>query len=210
MLTTKRIQNYSNLETESVRGGVDLLERNSNYSAHNSTYVNDENISEVRDRMQKNLDKILNYDKFQGEEVASVSVDSKEKVDEVVASTVALDVQEDDITPTSTTMQFGDANIDQIYNDMNRSQKKEAGYHLNAKGRLVVVLYALVVTVILALIALNTGVLADMKSAKVEQLNTIEQLQNSFNAQIEQLENISSKDYVIDKAINDLGMTWAN
>ena len=207
MLTTKRIQNYGNLETDSVRGGVDLLERTSN---NNSTYVNDENISEVRDRMQKNLDKILNYDKFQQEEVASVSINSAEKVDEVVASTVALDIQEDDITPTSTTMQFGDANIDQIYNDMNRSHKKEAGYHLNAKGRLVVVLYALVVTVILALIALNTGVLADMKSAKLEQLTTIEQLQTSYSAQIAEIENISSKEYVIDKAINDLGMNWAN
>ncbi len=210
MLTTKRIQNYSNLETESVRGGVGLLERNSDYSAHNSTYVNDEDISNVREKMQKNLDKILNYDKFQQEEVASVSADSLEKVEEVVASTVALDVQEDDITPTSTTMQFGDANIDQIYNDLRHSQKKEAGYHLNSKGRLVVVLYALVVTVILALIALNTGVLADMKSVKVEKMATIEQLQSSYNAQIEELENISSKEYVIDKAINDLGMTWAN
>ena len=210
MLTTKRVQNYSNLETESVRGGVDLLERNSTCAEQNSTYVNDDNISEVRDRMQKNLDKILNYDKFQQEEVASVSVDSTQKVEQVVSSTVALDVQDDDITPTSTTMQFGDANIDQIYNDMKQSQKKEASYRLNAKGRLVVVLYALVVTVILALIALNTGVLADMKGVKAEQMLKIEQLQTSYNAQLEELETISSKDYVIDKALNDLGMTWAN
>jgi hypothetical protein len=145
---------------------------------------------------------LLNYDRYS--EVVEDSVETPvEDASALLSEPVAT--KDEDIRPTTTTMQFGDADSDQIYNEMYREEKESSGYKLNGKGRLVVVLYALAVTVILALIIINTGVLARLggaKEAKVAELNgKIEQYQELTS----NIESISGNEYVIGKA-EELGM----
>ena len=83
---------------------------------------------------------------------------------------------------------------------------EETSYHLNAKGKIAVVLYSLVVTVILALIVLNTGVLASF-SAKESAMNaSLNQKVMEYNQVMSNIDNISSPDYIIDIAQNQYGM----
>lgn len=197
MVTTRRSSDIVNTYDNGTRGGVGLLERPSAYSAPAETAPKiSETESQAKERMQKNLDKLLNYDRYSEQQVVDQAV---APVDESFA--------DEDIRPTSTTMQFGD-DIDQIREEMHQAAvvEEHSSYRLNNKGKLVMVLYAIAVTVILALIILNTGVLAslsDTASAKSAELNAaIEE----YNAVQTQIENISSSDYIIDVAENDYGM----
>lgn len=191
-------------------GGVDVLERKP--TASRNEFVNiskEETVDEARERMRGNLNMLLNYDRYSEEIVDSVATPVIEEVPVEVAEQVSVvepvNLQDEDIRPTSTTMQFGDGDVDQMYNEMRKEEHEESSYHLNGKGKLVVVLYALAVTVILALIIINTGILASLSGAKqaktVELNNKIEQYQQ-LSANIE---DISSNDYIIGQA-EELGM----
>ena len=202
MVITRRTTETVNSahDNSSKNGGVALLEK----PVMQAEPVKVENKAQVNtadaERMQKNLYKLLNYDRF-SEEVQDVQEEKP----------VVSALSDEDIRPTSTTMQFGDDSIDQIREEMRqRKVEEETSYHLNAKGKIAVVLYSLVVAVILALIVLNTGVLATMSNES----NNITQ---ELNAQIEQynaiqaeIDNISNPDYVIDIAQNKYGMVKGN
>lgn len=201
MVTTRRTSTNetSSVLERSTSGGIGVLERTT--PAINE-FVNS-NYQETPDqefaRMRGNLDKLLNYDRYSEVVEDSTATPVVEEAVAVTAEPVAS--QDEDIRPTTTTMQFGDADPDQIYNEMHRGEKEESGYKLNGKGKLVVVLYALAVTVILALIIINTGVLARLsgeKEARVAELNgKIEQYQQ-LSADID---SISGDEYVVEQAI---------
>ena len=196
MITTRRSAESMTSLDHDRNGGVALLERpivNEVVSP-----IKEENLEEARERMQRNLDKLLNYDR-----AADQVEENNVKIQEIVDSTM----QDDDIRPTSTTMQFGDGDIDQMYKEMNRAESTaKESYHLNTKGKLVIVLYSLAVMVILALIAINTGMLATLsgtQEAKTAELNAkIAQ----YNVLQEEIESISSNEYVINQAETVLDM----
>lgn len=205
MVTTRRASTEitNSAYDRGTAGGVDVLERKA-FSQTNevASVAQEETIDEARARMRGNLDMLLNYDRYSEQVVDSVEAPMLDEAR--VAEPV--DIQDEDIRPTSTTMQFGDGDVDQIYNEIQRDNKEEtSSYRLNGKGKLVVVLYALAVTVILALIIINTGVLASLsgtREAKATELNTkIEQYQQ-LSANIE---DISTNDYIIEQA-EELGM----
>ena len=205
MVTTRRASTEitNSAYDRGTAGGVDVLERKA-FSQTNevASVAQEETIDEARARMRGNLDMLLNYDRYTEQVVDSVEAPILDEAR--VAEPV--DIQDEDIRPTSTTMQFGDGDVDQIYNEIQRDNKEEtSSYRLNGKGKLVVVLYALAVTVILALIIINTGVLASLsgtREAKATELNTkIEQYQQ-LSANIE---DISTNDYIIEQA-EELGM----
>ena len=75
-----------------------------------------------------------------------------------------LNSSEEDFRPTSTTMQFGDDNIEELREEMRKSEEEIQGYHLNSKGKIAVIIYSMVITVIFALIILNTGLLARLSA----------------------------------------------
>lgn len=197
MVTTRRV---STNETTSVldrstSGGVGVLER----TRPTVNLEREETVDEARARMRGNLDMLLNYDRYS--ETVVDNVDSPVIEDNCAVVNDELDLQDEDIRPTSTTMQFGDADSEQIYNEMHREEEKSSNsYKLNGKGKLVLVLYSLAVTVILALIIINTGVLAKLsgaKEAKVAELNgKIEQYQQLAS----EIESISGDQYVIEQA----------
>ncbi|MBQ6979479.1 MAG: hypothetical protein IJQ07_02425 [Clostridia bacterium] len=200
MITTRR---SNGLQTESTRGGLDLLEREAvNYEQTAPERV--ESMDEAKARMQRNLDKLLNYDRYSEMEAEkSAVIEDAPQIREAAYS-------DEDIRPTTTTTQFIDGDP-QIFNDAAKSKSDEhVGYKLNAKGKVVVVLYALVVAVILALITLNTGVLRTLSA----DVNSLSATYAAKTAAIEQqnaiIAEISSPSHISEIAENQLGMVLGN
>lgn len=181
MVTTRRsTEQTSAYETSSANGGVQLLERPVAYTAPQQTETQDQ----AKERMQKNLDKLLNYDRYSEQEVSQQLV--KEETS----------VAEEDIRPTSTTMQFGE-DIDQIREEMRLAgEKEEEVYKLNEKGRVVAILYSLAVTIILALIILNTGVLASLSNKSAQKAAELDKVVAEYNTIQTQIDQVSSDEYV--------------
>jgi len=198
MLTARRSNESTNnaYSTSSKSAGVQVLESPETYEEKNSatTVMSDNAAAE----MHKNLEKLLNYDRY-----------SAEMQEEVVSESamVVSDISEEDIRPTSTTMQFGE-DIDVIREEMSKSKEEdeEHSYRLNNKGRVVLALYAVVVSVIMALIIINTGVLSNLSE---ETASRSAELNEAMNRHVEiqtEIEHMSSDEYIIDKAVNEMGM----
>ena len=136
------------------------------------------------------------------EEINSAKPAVKESI---AVENVVSNVSEDDIRPTSTTMQFGE-DIDSIREEMNMAkQNEEQTYRLNNKGRVVVVLYSLIVAVVMALIVLNSGVLSNLSNKnelKAQELN--EAMQTYAQVQMD-IDRISSEENIHERAV-ELGM----
>lgn len=173
--------------------------------------------------MQKNLDKLLNYDRYSEatEDVGVADVvdaPSEERAESVVysepdenivsASEMGADViSDDDIRPTSTTMQFGEGNAEPVLNDMAKQKEEQhESYRLNAKGKFVVALYAVAVALILTLIVLNTGVLAVLSRSNSEYSAALSAKIEEYNAVVKEIDAASSVDYIIDVAEKEFGM----
>lgn len=203
MVTARRSTDVISSAYEPAVGGIDVLERPRNYEQANVQPAVKTDYSEEEARRRNNLDKLLNYDRYT-EQVADVA----QTVADVVIE--KNNINDEDIRPTSTTMQFGE-DIDQITKEMNRKEtESQEGYQFTKKGKVAVMLYALVVTVILALIVLNTGVLATLSNQsaqKAEQLNaTIEK----YDALQQEIASITDSDYILDVAQNQYGMVKGN
>lgn len=196
MLTARRSNESTNnaYSTSSKSAGVQVLERPETYEEKNSAtpVISDNAAAE----MHKNLEKLLNYDRY-----------SAEMQEEVVSESamVVSDISEEDIRPTSTTMQFGE-DIDVIREEMSKSKEdEEHSYRLNNKGRVVLALYAVVVSVIMALIIINTGVLSNLSE---ETASRSAELNEAMNRHVEiqtEIEHMSSDEYIKGKA-NEMGM----
>lgn len=200
MITTRRSNGFDT--TESARGGVDVLERRASINTETAP-EREESMEETKARMQRNLDRLLNYDRYsemEAEETAVIADAPTEEKTETVA------MSDEDIRPTTTTTQFIDGDP-QIFNDAEKSkEERKSAYRLNAKGKLVVVLYALVVMVILALIVLNTGVLKSL-SKDIATLDESYRAQAAaVSAQAAEIAEISSDAYIARFAESELGM----
>lgn len=200
MITTRRSNGFDTMEQ--ARGGVDVLERRA--SLQNEAPVEHEkSIEERRAEMRSNLNRLLNYDRYSEIEAEETSAVQNAPIEEK-KETVAM--SDDDIRPTTTTTQFIDGDP-QIFNDAAKSrEERKSAYKLNAKGKLVLVMYALVVTVILALIILNTGVLKTL-SRDIAALDASYKAQaEAVSAQATEIAEISSDAHISQIAENELGM----
>ena len=181
----------------SLYGGVAVLERE-----ETKQVVSNEALEDAKIRMRQNLDKLLNYDKVEEYDVA---VAEPEVLETPVVSEISL--SEEDIRPTSTTMQFGDGNIDQMYNEMKVEKTEEKkSYVLSAKGKLALVLYSLAVIVIMALIVINTGVLASLSLNNTTKTEQLASLQGQYTELSGKIADISNNEHVIEVATNEFGM----
>ena len=199
MVTTRRSSEGMNnsFENATNKGGVGLLERNETY-AQQEVEVSSNDAQAER---LSNLQKLLNYDRF-----------TEENMQQTIVEDVVTDFADEDIRPTSTTMQFGDDNLEQIREDMKSTATvvdEEVSYTLNTKGKLALILYSLVVTVILALIVLNTGILSRLSATETAMANTVNAKATEYSAIMNEIDNISSPEHVIDAAQN-LGMNKGN
>ena len=201
MVTTKRSDNSVNSFYSQSSVGVGLLERNAPVSYDD--YVSDnvtreESLAETKARMRRNLDMLLNYDK------ASAAVATEEKIEEQQVVVNEASLQEEDIRPTGTTMQFGDIDIDQIRAEMRTEEKEKRQYRLSGKGKMAIVLYALTVVVVLALIILNTGVLNSLNKQNIQSMSTVSQLETEIASLNSEIQNYN--DDFVSKTAEDWGM----
>lgn len=203
MVTARRSSETANTyENTSSAGGVGVLEKPRAYSAPVTTNAPEkqESSDAARERMQKNLDRLLNYDRYSAQKL-------DEPVQEEVAVAEVKDFSDEDIRPTSTTMQFGD-DIDQIREEMRQASviEDDTSYRLNNKGKLAVILYSLAVTIILALIVINTGVLASLNSSATAMTSELNSAMARYQEVQTEIESISNSNYIIDIAENQYGM----
>ena len=198
MITTLRqTENIKINETKNY-SNVDLLEKNTQQN------IIDENLEKTQDarlRMKQNLAKLLNYDKY--EEVEEQNVQASATVVENETSSYS----DEDIRPSSTTMQFGEEGTDTVFQDMHR-QREEArsNYHLNKKGKLIVFLYSLTVAVILALIILNTGLLTNLNTTNMAKAQELSEQIEIHNSLVEQSNVATAPETIIDIAENQYNM----
>ncbi len=215
MVTTRRDEKTSTYY-ESQRGSaIDLLERKvPSYSAITEE-KSEESFEEAKERMQKNLDKLLNYDRYTEsgyvQDIEMASVVTPETTPTAIEVEAPVAFSEEDIKPTSTTLQFGDGEVDKVYDDMQKQKESQKStYRLNGAGKLVVVLYSLAVTVILALIILNTGVLASLRSGNEAKAAILSEKVAEYQMLSEKIDAVSSNERVIDIAENEYGMVKGN
>ena len=205
MVTTRRSSEYANssYEPRMATAGVGVLDRPERLEEKYSTAVTvGDNTQEAEER-RRNLDKLLNYDRYT--EQASV-VEEKEVEQATIVNSSSL--SDEDIRPTSTTLQFGDGNGEKLLKDLNVSHEVSdtKSYRLSSKGRLVVVLYSLIVAVVLAFVIVNTGILASLDTSAANKSAELDTAINEYNVVQERVDSISNDDYVIDVAENELGM----
>jgi len=203
MVITRRSSEENTIKGETrVLGGIGVLERPNTYE----DFVADKPAKEVNLEAEqalrrKNLENLLNYDRYSAQMEEEQVVSEVEEVQEVSAV-----LSDEDIRPTSTTMQFGE-DIDQIRHEINeRKSSEQVSARLNNRGKLAVTLYALVVTVILALIVLNTGVLAKLSNINQAKAVELNETIAKYNALQEEIASISNSDYIVDVAQNEFGM----
>lgn len=198
MITTRRSVNGVN-ETlyENSNGGLGLLERESITNEKN-VEVFDE--ASNRERMQKNLYNLLNYDRF------SENMKVEEKVEEVEETKNQVYASSDeDITPTSTTMQFGDIDANTMHNEM-QIEESDTSYKLNKKGKLVIALYSVCIAVVMALIIINAGVIAMLSSKQASLNGELQQVMAEFNEAKAEAEYAMSEENIINLAENYYNM----
>ena len=210
MVTTKRATNetYASVFSSSNNSNVQLLERPVTKSYNTDSLPVTETLEETKARMQRNLDRLLNYDRYAEE--AKTEEATKESTEVAEQKTVENHVDED-IRPSSTTMQFGDADLDEMYKEMNKAENSAStSYKLNLRGKIVVAVYAFVVALIFALIVVNTGVLTVLTNTNTVKTDKLNQKQSEYSALMNEIDSISSNEYVINVAENDFGMVKGN
>ena len=242
MITTRRSDEIAGNAAQSV-SAVDLLERKSPvaFNDYDNAQTREENLEEAKLRMQRNLDRLLNYEKYGNDDVstdfasdyteAAADVDSATQAYQSAtnqaysvsqayapAEETAFDANttydenvvtatDDDIRPTTTTMQFGEGDAEPVFDDMQRQKQEQSeSYRLNGKGKLVVALYAIAVALILTLIVLNTGVLAVLTKNNAETVAKLSEKVAEYNSVVEEINAASAEEYIADIAENVFGM----
>ena len=199
---------------QGLRSTTEVLEKEDAYAYYEQPAENMEVYTELKDkeRMSKNLAYILNYESYAGQ------VTEVEQAPEVTAETVTEVVDEakvmsdEDLMPTSTTLQFGDGQADVILNDLRKETEVKAvsntqsKYRLSASGKVLVTLYAIVVATIIALIVVNTSILSGLRTTVANKQAVLNGVMTEYAEASARLDEISSDQHVIDIVENEYNM----
>ena len=219
MITTRRSQS----EITNERTNVATLEREvptsfNEYLVKDAVNEADDLKVSERARISQNLDLLMNYEKYldQKEEPVKAEAPVKAKAEAPAAPYFAperaqtVEIPEktaaaEDLKPSSTTMQFTETDMDTLYQDLQQEEESK-GYYLNAKGKLMIALYALVVVAIMALIIINTSVLSALNLSFREKSENLAALQSRYEEMNRELDDISSDEHVIEIAEDEYNM----
>ena len=219
MITTRRSQS----EITNERTNVATLEREvptsfNEYLVKDAVNEADDLKVSERARISQNLDLLMNYEKYldQKEEPVKAEAPVKAKAEAPAAPYFAperaqtVEIPEktaaaEDLKPSSTTMQFTETDMDTLYQDLQQEEESK-GYYLNAKGKLMIALYALVVVAIMALIIINTSVLFALNLSFREKSENLAALQSRYEEMNRELDEISSDEHVIEIAEDEYNM----
>ena len=147
-----------------------------------------------------NFDRILHYEDYIGKD--------KEAVSESVAAETVVNstASEEDTRPSSTTMQFGTADVQELFSDLKRGTAQEVKSTSGTKLKVFVAVYTVIITAILALIVMNTGLLARLKAVNVEKAQELSSLIGEYERVYEEYELVSSDENVINEATETYNM----
>ena len=201
MIQTKRTESNTSSYYQNT-SSVAVLDRPVENTAVQAP-VQEETIEQANIRMRENLQKLLNYDRYEAiQDSVVVEETPVEEVAVVVETTT--DCLDEDIRPTSTTMQFGDDADTDIRNEVKTGATEQTKtFGLSKKGKVIIALYSVVVALIFALIIVNSAVLSSLRSdiaAKEAQLSAITNEYQLSESRLQELEN-----QVAEKA-EELGM----
>ncbi|MBR2384999.1 MAG: hypothetical protein IKA99_05295 [Clostridia bacterium] len=115
----------------------------------------------------------------------------------------------EDIMPSSTTMQFDKENAE-VYEDLKLKNKNkvEKNYKINSKAKLLVAVYSLVVATILSLIVINSRMLKNLDNSIDNYSSQVTTLNQEYSAVMDELGNVMSDETIIEKAV-EMGMEKA-
>ena len=213
MVTTRRegavISDITRSEAKSRLG---LLERTQPVSFNEVSEP--EETTETRNaNMSKNFDMLLNYEKYIEEakqkELEDQRIREMTAAAQETARTQTIEkenVNTEDITPSSTTMQFGVEDVANLYSDMKEEEKENTRPRINARGKLLLAVYTIVVATILALIIINTSVLSSLRNNNAAAEARLNELRNNYTQVTEKLNEVSSDEHVIDVATGEYNM----
>lgn len=151
------------------------------YNNGNAGYHNDMNVGlaekEQADTIKSNLDKILHYERYRGENKENtVSVPEKQAENRNVYSSAAATAERpriahpeeetEDLRPSSTTMQFGSDEENDVYEEVDYAKEThKEEFRLSSKGKVLIAIYSLVVAIILSLIIINSRMLKSLDNS---------------------------------------------
>lgn len=194
-MTRESIFSANGVYTEGVTGGTATLDR----AVRAQEVAPKDDRAEEVERRRKNLERLLHYEVYEERDVTEETT--------VVSQTTAPEasVNDEDIRPSTTTMQFGDGEVEEMFNEMPSETEEKSSYKLTLRGKVAIALYSVAVVIIMALIVLNTGVLAKLSSStEIAQAEL-----NALSAQVEvqqaEIASISDDAYVLESA-QKLGM----
>lgn len=226
MITTRRETTSEEMTRSEARSRLGLLERTEPRSFNEAFEAPVQTEEEQNERMTKNFDMLLNYEKYIEEAKQKEMEEERIRTERVAAENAAREAEvaaraaaaaavrqaepvvEEDITPSGTTMQFRTENVGELYNDLEREKedtRQNAKYRINARGKLLAAIYAIVVVTILALIIINTSVLAALRGNNAANAALLAEKQAEYADIAAENEYLSSDDY-ISSAAEDLGM----
>ncbi len=149
-------------------------------------------------KIPENFDKIIHYDTYskpqQVRDAHNVYVEYTTGVNQ-------------NLRPTSTTMQFQGINKAEIYKDVreNATTSYETSSKTSNKSKFLVAFMTLAIVLLSVLIVFNTALLKNLNQTIVEKQAQVERLTNENQNALNELEQVSSDQAIIDVA-KELGM----
>ena len=202
MITTRQTTGSRQIYTQDV-GGVAVLDRQETFVENNT----EEDVEVARQRMSANLERLLNYDKYIETEKPVQAVGTVEKKSEVVedVKTEEYTQNDADITPTDTTMQFGEMDGETIRAEL-RVEEEEEKEETRSRGKTYLIIYSIIITVVMALIIMNTSVLASISASAKAKQERLTELKNTYSELKAEYDEISSDEHVINVATGEYNM----
>ena len=119
-------------------------------------------------------------------------------------------VENVDLKPSTTTMQFEKSEQNDIYQEIRPavSSKEEKGYKINTRSKVLIAVYALVVVTIFSLIILNSRMLKNLDNSIDNYSAQVAELTVERNEIMNELNQVMSDDVIIEKAV-EMGMEKA-
>ena len=111
---------------------------------------------------------------------------------------------DENLMPSSTTMQFESYEDNDIYEEVRPKNETDLQkkYKINTKGKVLIAVYALVVATILSLIVINSRMLKSLDNSISGYTSKITELTEQYSKVNEELDYVKSDEVIVEKAEN--------
>ena len=160
--------------------------------------------AELKERKSRCLDRLLNYEQYTVEKNnKEEKVSVEDTLDKMISDADGMQLTKDDLLPSSTTMQFeNNEEIEDFEKDIDVSSSKS----VKPIGKLLIVAYCALVSIIMALIIVNTGIINNLNDSATERRERVNDLQSEYERVMDEVDNVNSEDYIKNVAENEYDM----